>query len=482
MRFEEGMNSYEDMCFHFWVIMKAKRISLIDQAFVFYRQNRPGQISGRTNRKVFEVFEVFRKIYDNLSAWNVSDDVWAMLIKVQLRQFDWMLKDRVQPSDRREFMAGVANAFNKIPRSGYKQAAHYTNSHERLILFCMRRNSLGIYQSVSQHRWPVHPLLEAYVNHPGPGVLKRSINRVLRTLQLRTIAYCRSFVSRAMTLGHLESKLQVIEGKVDHLINIREATSPEEEPLTEVCKLGQETLFFSYPSYRAGLADAVWRTEHDYYLTRVASFREGDAVIDVGAHVGVLSIALAKKYPFITVYALEPDPLNYASLKQNIARNGASNVVPLHMAISQDGRPRTLYTSARESSWATTDARMIESQRVLRSAVVDTITFEELFKTFNISHCRLVKLSALGATCTALESFKRRGAIDLLCGEIDLRECSKAKLEMISWQIARQHFWRTIETSAHGRGHSWMQQLPRRGEFCVKAPSTQSLSEAGISY
>ncbi|MBA2485221.1 MAG: FkbM family methyltransferase, partial [Nitrospira sp.] len=372
MRFEEGMNSYEDMCFHFWVITKAKRISLIDQAFVFYRQNRPGQISGRTNRKVFEVFEVFRKIYDNLSAWNVSDDVWAMLIKVQLRQFDWMLKDRVQPSDRREFMAGVANAFNKIPRSGSKQAAHYTNSHERLILFCMRRNSLGIYQSVSQHRWPVHPLLEAYVNHPGPGVLTRSINRVLRTLQLRTIAYCRSFVSRAMTLGHLESKLQVIEGKVDHLINIREATSPEEEPLTEVCKLGRETLFFSYPSYRAGLADAVWRTEHDYYLTRVASFREGDAVIDVGTHVGVLSIALAKKYPFITVYALEPDPLNYASLKQNIARNGASNVVPLHMAISQDGRPRTLYTSARESSWATTDARMIESQRVLRSAVVDT--------------------------------------------------------------------------------------------------------------
>ena len=87
MRFEEGMNSYEDVCFHFWVMLKAKRISLIDEAFLFYRQNRPGQISGRTNRKVFEVFEVFRKIRENLTTWQVSDDVWAMLIKVQLRQF-----------------------------------------------------------------------------------------------------------------------------------------------------------------------------------------------------------------------------------------------------------------------------------------------------------------------------------------------------------------------------------------------------------
>ena len=470
MRFEEGMNSYEDVCFHFWVMLKAKRISLIDQAFVFYRQNRPGQISGRTNRKVFEVFEVFRKIHDNLTNWQVSDDVWAMLIKVQLRQFDWMLKDRVQPADRREFMTRVAEAFNKIPEGGFKEAVHYSNPHERLILFSMRRNSIKAYQSVSQHSWPVHPLLEVYVNHPGRGVLKRCIKRAVKSLQHHTIVYCRSIISRALNLGHLESKLQVLEGKVDHLISIREATSPEKDPLTEICTIGQEPLFLSYPSYRVGMADAVWRMEHDYYLTRVASLRNGDTVIDVGAHVGVLSIALAKKFPFVTVYALEPDPLNYASLQQNIVRNGVRNVIALPVAVSVDGLPRTLYTSARDSSWATTDARMIPPHFVLRSVLVDTITLEQLFQNYAIAHCRLLKMTALGAAYIALESFKRKGAIDLLCGEIDLRECSKAKLKMISWQIARQHFWRTIAKSTDAGAHSWTQQLPREGEFGVPVP------------
>jgi FkbM family methyltransferase len=228
------------------------------------------------------------------------------------------------------------------------------------------------------------------------------------------------------------------------------------------------------------MADAVWRMEHDYYLTRVASFRNGDTVIDVGAHVGVLSIALAKKFPFVTVYALEPDPLNYASLQQNIARNGVRNVTALQMAVSEDGLPRTLYTSARDSAWATTDARMILPHRVLRSVLVDTITLEQLFRKHAIAHCRLLKMTALGATYTALESFDKKGAIDLLCGEIDLRECSKAKLKMISWQIARQHFWRTIEKTTEGGGHSWVQQLPREGEFCIPVPSANISPEAGV--
>lgn len=113
---------------------------------------------------------------------------------------------------------------------------------------------------------------------------------------------------------------------------------------------------------------------------------------------------------------------------------------------------------------------MIPPHRVLRSVLVNTITLEQLFQKYAIAHCRLLKMTAHGATYTALESFDRRGAIDLLCGEIDLRECSKAKLKMISWQIARQHFWRTIAQSTEGGEHSWTQQLPREGEFCIPVP------------
>src|SRR5262249_11785074 len=122
LKFEDGMNSYEDICFHFSVLLKATRISLLDDALSFYRQNRPGQISGRRSRKVvFEVFAVFDKIQKNLADWDASADIWALLIKVQLRQFDWLLRDRVQPRYKREFLALVAKQFAVIPDKGFQR-------------------------------------------------------------------------------------------------------------------------------------------------------------------------------------------------------------------------------------------------------------------------------------------------------------------------------------------------------------------------
>jgi hypothetical protein len=107
---------------------------------------------------------------------------------------------------------------------------------------------------------------------------------------------------------------------------------------------------------------------------------------------------------------------------------------------------------------------------------VESITLEGLFKEFDIAHCRILKVTALGATYKALERFTRKGSIDLVCGEVDLCECSKAKLEMVSWQIARQHFWRTISKPEEGGGDSWIQQLPHNCEISDFDRQPQALS------
>ena len=180
--------------------------------------------------------------------------------------------------------------------------------------------------------------------------------------------------------------------------------------------------------------------QNDYYLTQIAVFREGDTVIDIGAHVGMVSIYLAKKFPFIKVYAIEPDPLNYACLKRNIELNRVTNVTALHKAMSEDGRKRILYTDARESGWATIDARMASSHHVLNTVQVETVTLEQLFQEYQISHCRLLKITAPGAIHGSLNGFTRSGCVDLLCGEVDLGDCSRVQLEMASWRIARPAF------------------------------------------
>jgi FkbM family methyltransferase len=479
--FEDGMNSYEDICFHFSVFMKAERISMTDETLSYYRQNRPGQISGRTSRKVFEVFAVFRKIRENLAAWDASADVWAMLIKVKLRQFDWLLKDRVQADHKKAFMALVAEAFGMIPESGFKAVVPYLTQDERLKLFCMRRNRFRTYNQVVRHRWPVYPLLDALLNRPTSGTLRWAFRLTAESLRRRAVLYCRTVATKLINLAPLESQVHAVETKLSHLIETHRSTAEGEESSVEACKIGKELLFFSYPAYRSALSDALWRMDNDYYLTRTATFRDGDIVMDIGAHVGVLSIYLARRYPFIQVYAVEPDPLNYAALKQNIERNGVTNITAINKALCRHAGKRTLYVDSRHSSWTTIDGTLT-SQRLLRTAQVECCTLEQLFNEYDIDHCRVLKITALGATYEALEIFRRRNSIDLLCGEIDLRECSRARLEATSWRIARQHFWRTVSSGPSRTTQSWIQQLPHRLESQTTcAPFAEGKSSSRLS-
>ncbi len=74
------------------------------------------------------------------------------------------------------------------------------------------------------------------------------------------------------------------------------------------------------------------------YRLGVIDFQPGDVVIDIGAHVGIISIYLAKKYPGIKVYAYEPIPENHRAFVENIKANDVQNVELEWAAITSDGR------------------------------------------------------------------------------------------------------------------------------------------------
>lgn len=458
-QFEEGMNSYEDICFHFSVLIKARRISLLDDVLFYYRQDRPGQISARTSRKVFEVFAVFEKIQQNLVAWDVDADIWAMLVKVQLRQFDWLMKDRVQAHHKREFLTSVARQFQMIPEAGFHSFARQATPDELSKLFCMRRNWLYAYKQIVRHRWPLFPWLNVMLYEQGHGVFKRGYQHGWRTLRRGVISSIRASVNKSFHLEGFENTLRTVNDRLNQLTRIPDFAIDSREPLIETCRINNHILFLSRPVH-SGLGDAIWRMQHDYYLTQMAILREGDTIIDIGAHVGVVSIYLAKKFPFVTVYAIEPDPRNYACLLRNIALNGVANVVAINKAVSKDGHPRTLYADALETTWATLDISLASSRSALRTVRVESITLDHLFQEYAIGHCRLLKMTALGAIQEILKGFTRSGCIDLLCGEVDFGECSRMQLEMASWRIARQHFWRTIAREANGTACAWLQQIP----------------------
>ncbi len=119
-----------------------------------------------------------------------------------------------------------------------------------------------------------------------------------------------------------------------------------------------------------------------------------DIIIDLGAHIGFFSIALA---PLVkTVFSIEADEENYRYLLENISKNKISNIVSIPKAIAkQDGVSflyKSKFTPARHSlirhPFLNGDGLISETQKV------PTLSLSSLFK--KIDTCKLLKSDIKG--------------------------------------------------------------------------------------
>lgn len=77
---------------------------------------------------------------------------------------------------------------------------------------------------------------------------------------------------------------------------------------------------------------------------------ENAVIVDIGAHVGAVSIWLAMRLPDARIFALEPSITNYTRLLRNLAANGIANVTALRAAVTGDGRDVILRGSVKDNS------------------------------------------------------------------------------------------------------------------------------------
>jgi FkbM family methyltransferase len=100
--------------------------------------------------------------------------------------------------------------------------------------------------------------------------------------------------------------------------------------------------------FRTGHGRLFWRateTPHEELETNqwIASFQSNDVFWDVGANIGLYSIAAAK-FRGVSVVAIEPDLMNARMLYENVLRNGVSDYVTiLPVAVASQSRVDRLY-------------------------------------------------------------------------------------------------------------------------------------------
>ena len=189
-------------------------------------------------------------------------------------------------------------------------------------------------------------------------------------------------------------------------------------------KPGNSTLLkFKVPKYdyefycRINKDDFKIMTIHeDDIITRFTP-KEGDIVIDIGAHIGLYTIISSKRVGAQgKVVAIEADPENFEMLNSNIKLNQLTNVIPLNYAVYSKETKIKLYLPSGESgftkyntimpNWINTQEKFVE---------VNANTLDYILQSKGITYVNWIKIDVEGAEFEVL-----KGASNVLSKSKDI--------------------------------------------------------------
>jgi FkbM family methyltransferase len=186
-------------------------------------------------------------------------------------------------------------------------------------------------------------------------------------------------------------------------------------------KLGNPTLLKVYANvhdykYYCRLEDFNPAREED--IVKLFRPKEGDIVIDVGAHIGKYTI-LASKMVGSTgkVIAIEAHPANYDILNKNIVLNKLRNVITLNYAVhSKEGMVK-LYEPHREEGFTIYNTVMSDREAVNNQKYIEVKanTLNSLMLANGISQVNWIKVDVEGAEFEVL-----KGSTNVLSSSKDI--------------------------------------------------------------
>ena len=153
----------------------------------------------------------------------------------------------------------------------------------------------------------------------------------------------------------------------------------------------------------------------DTYGLMQIEFSPGDVVVDVGAHVGVVSSYLARRHPGLHVLALEPHPDIFRCLKQNLLENGAELVDAFNSGVSADARDLDLFLEPANSGATSAFKPSSPHSGASRSSSVQLASF---LGERRIRRCRMLKVDCEGMEYEILRAPEALATVDYLSVEL----------------------------------------------------------------
>ncbi len=169
---------------------------------------------------------------------------------------------------------------------------------------------------------------------------------------------------------------------------------------------------YNYEFYcRSNNDDFSMMTSHEYdIIEHNFSPKEGDIVIDVGAHIGPYTLKTSKRVGLNgKVIAIEADPANFDILNRNVQLNKLTNVIALNYAAYSKEDKIRLYLLQEESSW--TKYNTVNTDRAGNEknfVEVKANTLDYLLQANGIKHEQVnwIKIDVEGAEFDVLKGAK----------------------------------------------------------------------------
>ncbi len=193
-------------------------------------------------------------------------------------------------------------------------------------------------------------------------------------------------------LGFLKLRFTVEEGskKEKFIKNIIEAENNIKRFLAKLfigkrqkhnVIINNQQFYFYDTIFSQGYTGVVKDMESDCYNLSKIDFKEDDIVIDIGANIGMVSVYLAKKYPFLKIYSFEPFKASYDSFIENIKINNVPKgvIYPFNKAVTKDGRNIAMKTDDVLNSVSSTID--FKNDKLDGGNIVKSVTLDHIIET-----------------------------------------------------------------------------------------------------
>jgi len=108
--------------------------------------------------------------------------------------------------------------------------------------------------------------------------------------------------------------------------------------LSQQLLLNGHPLHFFYPRNDESACGTISCLTRNLFHLDTVGFKPGDAFLDLGCNIGLVSLVVAALYPRVKVYAFDASLISVTALRYAAAANGLANIQAFHVAVGGEDK------------------------------------------------------------------------------------------------------------------------------------------------